>query len=75
MTCAFYKCEYLKHIKGLENIKSVLHINYCFYDCRNLESLDGINDWIINDPCMTEVFTNCESLQHLNLTFWNLKLF
>lgn len=32
MTCAFYRSG-CRVIKGLENIKSVSHINYCFYDC------------------------------------------
>ncbi|MBQ3617626.1 MAG: BspA family leucine-rich repeat surface protein [Bacteroidales bacterium] len=74
-TCSywFYQCTNLTEIKGIQylNTSEVTNMNYMFYGCESLKSLDlsSFNtDKVLN---LVEMFYGCETLESLDLSSFN----
>ena len=69
----FYECRNLTEIKGIENLntENVTYMNYMFYDCSALASLNvsKFNTAEVKD--MDFMFYNCSTLTSLNLSNFN----
>ncbi len=71
-TCSlwFGSCTNLTSIEGLENLNTsdVTGMDYMFYKCEKLRSLDlsGFNTEKVED--MSDMFSNCKNLETLNLS-------
>lgn len=71
-TCSlwFGSCTNLTSIEGLENLNTsdVTRMDYMFYKCEKLRSLDlsGFNTEKVED--MRDMFSNCKNLETLNLS-------
>jgi len=67
MSYIFYNCSSLISLPDISkwNINNDTNMSYMFYNCSSLISLPDISKWNTNND-MSDMFSNCFSLIHLN---------
>ena len=73
MTSAFRNCTGLTSLNLTGwNTASVTTMYYLFYGCNNLNTIEGISEWVPESVTnMNDMFYQCRSLTSLDLSGWN----